>query len=68
MIEEFKPDFVHINYGDWNLYNPYIKYPCAVTTHFAYLERPEMMGPQAKGFDILVKSIVFDCLTVSIGE
>jgi len=44
MINEFRPDFVHINYDDWIPLYPYIQYPCAVTTHFAYIERPEMMG------------------------
>jgi glycosyltransferase involved in cell wall biosynthesis len=44
MINEFRPNFVHINYDDWIGLYPYIQYPCAVTTHFAYIERPEMMG------------------------
>ena len=44
MINEYRPDFVHINYDDWVGLYPYIQYPCAVTTHFAYIERPEMMG------------------------
>jgi len=44
MINEFRPNFVHINYDDWVGLYPYIQYPCAVTTHFAYIERPEMMG------------------------
>jgi hypothetical protein len=44
MINEYRPDFVHINYDDWIALYPYIQYPCAVTTHFAYIERPEMMG------------------------
>jgi glycosyltransferase involved in cell wall biosynthesis len=44
MINEYRPDFVHINYDDWVGIYPYIQYPCAVTTHFAYIERPEMMG------------------------
>jgi hypothetical protein len=44
MINEFRPDFVHINYDDWVPLYPYIQYPCALTTHFAYIERPEMMG------------------------
>ena len=35
MINEFRPDFVHINYDDWVPIYPYIQYPCAVTTHFA---------------------------------
>ena len=42
----FNPDFVHINYDDWILLYPYIKFPCACTTHFAYLTkgRLHMMG------------------------
>ena len=44
MINQFCPDFVHINYDDWIGLYPYIQYPCAVTTHFAYIERPELMG------------------------
>lgn len=44
MINEYKPDFVHINYDDWIGIYPYIQYPSAITTHFAYIERPEMMG------------------------
>ena len=44
MINQFRPDFVHINFDDWIGLYPYIQYPCACTTHFAYLERPEMMG------------------------
>ena len=44
MINEYRPDFVHINYDDWVPIYPYIQYPCAVTTHFAYIERPNMMG------------------------
>lgn len=44
MINDFRPDFVHINYDDWIGLYPYIQYPCAVTTHFAYIERPDLMG------------------------
>lgn len=55
MINEYRPDFVHINYDDWVVLYPYIQYPCAVTTHFAYIERPEMMGPY--------KQRVFDAFT-----
>jgi hypothetical protein len=43
MINQFRPDFVHINYDDWIGLYPYIQYPCAVTTHFAYINRPELM-------------------------
>ena len=44
MINQFQPDFVHINYDDWVPLYDFIQYPCAVTTHFAYIIRPEMMG------------------------
>jgi len=52
MINQFRPDFVHINYDDWIGLYPYIQYPCAVTTHFAYIERPELMyGYKQRVFD-----------------
>jgi len=44
-INSFNPDFVHIQYDDYVYLYPHLNYPCAVTTHFAYLERSEMMGP-----------------------
>lgn len=43
-INQFRPDFVHIQYDDFIFLYPYIQYPCAITTHFAYIERPELMG------------------------
>lgn len=61
-INYFNPDFVHIQYDDYvHLYH-HIEYPCAITTHFAYLEREEMMGPyKQRVFDIFkqIKPIVF---------
>ena len=39
-INDYQPDFVHIQYDDWIVLYPYIQYPCACTTHFAYLEQP----------------------------
>ena len=52
MINQFRPDFVHINYDDWIGLYPYIQYPCAITTHFAYIERPELMsGYKQRVFD-----------------
>ena len=35
------PDFVHIQYDDFIEIYPYIQYPCAITSHFGYLEQPE---------------------------
>jgi hypothetical protein len=43
-INEFDPDFVHINYDDFIVLYPHIKQPKAMTSHFGYLERPDMMN------------------------
>jgi glycosyltransferase involved in cell wall biosynthesis len=46
-VNTFRPDFVHIHYDEFiGLYN-YIQYPCAITSHFGYLERPDMFGGYA---------------------
>ena len=61
-MKEFNPDFVHINYDDWVPLYPYIEYPCACTTHYAYLDRLEMMdGYKERVFDMfkLIKPVVF---------
>ena len=63
-MQEFNPDFVQINYDDWVPLYPYIKYPCACTTHYAYLniDRREMMdGYKERVFDMfsLIKPVVF---------
>lgn len=43
-IDSFKPDFVHIQYDDFIGLYPHIKYPKAITSHYGYIERPEMFG------------------------
>ena len=43
-VNTYRPDFVHIQYDDWVLLYPYIQYPCAISTHFAYIEQPQKMG------------------------
>ena len=43
-IKEFDPDFVHINYDDFIVLYPHINKPKAMTSHFGYLERPDMMN------------------------
>ena len=63
-MKEFNPDFVHINYDDWIVLYPYIPYPCAVTTHFAYLnvDRLHLMGGyRDRVFNMfsLIKPVVF---------
>ena len=39
-INSFRPQFVHIQYDDFIEVYPYIQYPCAITSHFGYLEQP----------------------------
>jgi glycosyltransferase involved in cell wall biosynthesis len=46
-INSFSPDFVHIHYDEFIGVYPYIQYPKAITSHFGYLERPEMFGGYA---------------------
>ena len=43
-INDFNPDFVHINYDDFIVLYPHINRPKAMTSHFGYLERPDMMS------------------------
>jgi len=43
-INSFRPDFVHVHYDEFIGVYPYIQYPKAITSHFGYLERPEMFG------------------------
>ena len=40
-VNEIRPDFVHIQYDDFIELYPYIQYPCAITSHFGYLEQPD---------------------------
>jgi glycosyltransferase involved in cell wall biosynthesis len=66
-VNSFRPDFVHIHYDEFiGLYN-YIQYPCAITSHFGYLERPEMFGGYAGIVDAFgrIKPNVF-CLSDGI--
>jgi len=46
-VNSFKPDFVHVHYDEFIGVYPYIQYPKAITSHFGYLERPEMFGGYA---------------------
>ena len=43
-INGYRPDFVHIQYDDFIELYPYIQYPCAITSHFGYLEQPNKWG------------------------
>jgi len=39
-VNDSRPDFVHVQYDDFVEIVPYIQYPCAITSHFGYLEQP----------------------------
>ena len=43
-INAYRPDFVHIQYDDFIELYPYIQYPCAITSHFGYLEQSSKWG------------------------
>ena len=43
-INNFRPDFVHVHYDEFIPIVPYIQYPNAITSHFGYLERPELFN------------------------
>jgi len=66
-INEFRPDFVHINYDDWIILYPYVQYPCAITSHFGYIERPDMMNGYVNIFKLFqdYKPNIF-CLSENI--
>jgi hypothetical protein len=46
-INAFVPDFVHVHYDEFINLCPYIQYPSAITSHFGYLERPQMFNGYA---------------------
>ena len=66
-INQFNPDFVHINYDDWIVLYPYIQYPCACTTHYAYIDQFEKMGGYQNIFNVFAqyKPNIF-CLSETI--
>ena len=43
-INSYRPDFVHIQYDDFIELYPYVQYPCAITSHFGYLEQSNKWG------------------------
>ena len=66
-VNKFRPDFVHINYDDWIVLYPYIQYPCAITSHFGYIERQDMMNGYVNIFKLFqdYKPNIF-CLSENI--
>tara|TARA_Y100001937_G_scaffold121808_1_gene181166 strand:- start:112 stop:1065 length:954 start_codon:yes stop_codon:yes gene_type:complete len=69
-INNFSPDFVHIQYDDFIELYPYVQYPCAITSHFGYIEQPNKWDYYkdriAKPFE-RIKPNVF-CLSPGIAD
>ena len=69
-INGFRPDFVHVQYDDFVEIVPYIQYPCAITSHFGYLEQPskwDYYGPRVAKKFVELKPNVF-CLSQGIKD
>jgi hypothetical protein len=68
-INSFKPDFVHVHYDEFIGVYPYIQYPKAITSHFGYLERPQMFNGYANIFNKFgeIKPNIF-CLSSGISN
>jgi hypothetical protein len=68
-INSFKPDFVHVHYDEFIQIYPYIQYPKAITSHFGYLERPNMFNGYSNIFNEFgrIKPNVF-CLSEGISN
>lgn len=69
-INNFRPNFVHVQYDDFIELIPYIQYPCAITSHFGYLEQPnkwDYYGPRVAQKFNQIKPITF-CLSPGIAE
>lgn len=43
-VNSFGSDFVHIHYDEFISLYPHIQQPKAITSHYGYLERPELFG------------------------
>ena len=68
-INSFRPDFVHVHYDEFIPIYPYIQYPKAITSHFGYLERPDMFNGYVNVFNAFgqIKPNVF-CLSEGIAK
>ena len=67
-INQFRPDFVHVQYDDFVELCPYIQYPNAITSHFGYLEQPnrwDYYGPRVASKFAQIKPNIF-CLSPGI--
>ena len=69
-INQFRPDFVHVQYDDFVELCPYIQYPNAITSHFGYLEQPnrwDYYGPRVASKFAQIKPNIF-CLSPGIKD
>ena len=69
-INQFRPDFVHVQYDDFVELCPYIQYPNAITSHFGYLEQPrkwDYYGPRVAQKFANIKPNIF-CLSPGIRD
>lgn len=68
-INYFKPDFVHLHFDELIGIYPYIQYPKAITSHFGYLEQPQMFNGYVNVFNLFgeIKPNIF-CLSEGISK
>ncbi len=68
-INNFRPDFVHVHYDEFIGIYPYIQYPKAITSHFGYLEQPQMFNGYVNIFNAFgeIKPNIF-CLSEGISR
>jgi glycosyltransferase involved in cell wall biosynthesis len=68
-INSFRPDFVHVHYDEFIGVYPYIQYPKAITSHFGYLEQPQMFNGYINVFNAFgdIKPNIF-CLSEGISR
>lgn len=68
-INSFQPDFVHVHYDEFIGVYPYIQYPKAITSHFGYLEQPQMFNGYINVFNAFgeIKPNIF-CLSEGISK
>jgi len=68
-INQFRPDFVHVHYDEFIGVYPYIQYPKAITSHFGYLEQPQMFNGYVNVFNSFgdIKPNIF-CLSEGISK
>ena len=68
-INSFCPDFVHVHYDEFIGVYPYIQYPKAITSHFGYLEQPQMFNGYINVFNAFgdIKPNIF-CLSEGISR